>query len=94
MQRRQFLRSMIAAGGASLCRLPAALAGDQLVPSAPPDPEVRRVLAMFKCHFDAGFIDTQAHVIARYFNQYFPQAIATAERMRGTPHPYVWTNGS
>jgi hypothetical protein len=94
MQRRQFLRSMIAVGGASFCRVPAALALGQSVPPAPPDPEVRRVLAMFKCHFDAGFIDTQSHVIARYFEHYFPQAIAVAEQMRDTAHPYVWTTGS
>jgi hypothetical protein len=94
MQRRQFLRSMIAVGGASLYRRPSAFGAEQLVPKAPPEPAVRRVLAMFKCHFDAGFIDTQAHVIARYFDQYFPQAIAVAEQMRGTSHPYVWTTGS
>lgn len=94
MRRRQFLRSMIAVGGASLCRVPSALADDPLVAAAPPDPEVRRVLAMFKCHFDAGFIDTQANVIARYFDHYFPEAIATAEEMRGTAHSYVWTTGS
>ena len=45
--------------------------------------EVRRVLVMFKCHFDAGFIDTQANVVAKYFKQYFPQAIEVAKRMRG-----------
>ncbi len=37
---------------------------------------------MFKCHFDAGFIDTQAAVVRRYFTEFFPQAIRVAEQMR------------
>ncbi|HKR27834.1 MAG TPA: DUF5054 domain-containing protein [Acidobacteriaceae bacterium] len=96
MQRRQFIRSMLATGAASICRFPNAAAEQQpAAATAAPDPEVRRVLAMFKCHFDAGFIDTQAHVIARYFQQYFPEAIATAQHMRQTgDHRYVWTTGS
>ena len=51
---------------------------DQLAPPAPPDPSVQRVLAMFKCHFDAGFIDTQAAVVHKYFTVYFPRAIQIA----------------
>src|SRR5690242_21882416 len=95
MQRREFIRSMLAVGGASLCCAPRAFADQAPVPEAAPDPEVRRVLVMFKCHFDAGFIDTQAHVIARYFQQYFPEAIATAQQMRQAgDHRYVWTTGS
>ena len=95
MQRREFIRSMLAVGGASLCCAPRAFADQAPVPEAAPDPEVRRVLVMFKCHFDAGFIDTQAHVIARYFQQYFPEAIATAQQMRHAgDHRYVWTTGS
>ena len=96
MLRRQFIRSMLATGAASFCRLPKATAAQQPTePAVAPDPEVRRVLAMFKCHFDAGFIDTQAHVIARYFQQYFPEAIATAQQMRQAGnHRYVWTTGS
>jgi hypothetical protein len=35
---------------------------------------VQRVLVMFKCHFDVGFVDTQAAIIRKYFEQYFPQA--------------------
>ncbi|MGH9543587.1 MAG: DUF5054 domain-containing protein [Terriglobales bacterium] len=56
---------------------------------------MKRVLTMFKCHFDAGFIDTQAAVVHRYFTQYFPQAIRTADHMRQTgSYRYVWTTGS
>jgi len=94
MQRRHFLKSMMVAGGISLCPFPTLPASDQPVPTAPPDPDVRRVLVMFKCHFDAGFMDTQARVIARYFEDYFPQAVATAAQMRGTMCPYIWTTGS
>lgn len=93
MLRRQFIRSMLATGVASL-RIPDAFVAQQAA-AATPDPKVRRVLAMFKCHFDAGFIDTQAHVIARYFQQYFPEAIATAQQMREAGNRrYVWTTGS
>ena len=60
-----------------------------------PDSEIKRVLVMFKCHFDAGFIDTQANVVHRYFNEYFPRAIEIANDLRaGGNHSYVWTTGS
>jgi len=50
---------------------------------------------MFKCHFDAGFIDTQKAVVERYFTQYFPQAITIAEHSREAGKArYVWTTGS
>ncbi len=60
-----------------------------------PDLSVKRVLVMFKCHFDAGFIDTQYNVVHKYFNQYFPQAIeiARAANAQGKRR-YVWTTGS
>jgi hypothetical protein len=89
MQRREFLKSALAAGSLLLWDIHHAFA------FSTPDPQVRRVLAMFKCHFDAGFIDTQAHVVQRYFNEYFPHAIQIAEQMRQTGEPaYVWTTGS
>ncbi len=56
---------------------------------------VKRVLVMFKCHFDAGFIDTQYNVVHKYFNQYFPQAIEIARAANaGGKRRYVWTTGS
>ena len=95
MQRRDFIRSLAVVGGASLCGVRTVFAQNDPVPEQAPDPAVRRVLAMFKCHFDAGFIDTQAHVVARYFQEYFPQAIAVAQHMRDTgSQRYVWTTGS
>ena len=50
---------------------------------------------MFKCHFDLGFIDTQAGIMRKYFKDFFPQAIQIARQMRdaGTSR-YVWTTGS
>jgi hypothetical protein len=96
MRRRQFVRSSMFTLGSALLHKPIkALATERSAPSVAPDPAVRRVLAMFKCHFDAGFIDTQAHVVDRYFNQFFPQAIRTAEQMRQSgAQRYVWTTGS
>src|SRR3984893_11741670 len=60
-----------------------------------PDPSVKRVLVMFKCHLDVGFIDTQAAVIKKYFEQHFPQAIQIAKTLRESGEErYVWTTGS
>lgn len=56
---------------------------------------VKTVLVMFKCHFDLGFIDTQAGVMAKYFQKYFPEAMRIAKSMRDSgPDRYVWTTGS
>jgi len=96
MQRREFVKSSVfTLGGALAIRPLEALSLQTLAPPALPDPEVNRVLVMFKCHFDAGFIDTQARVVQRYFVEYFPQAIRTAQQMRQTSsNRYVWTTGS
>jgi len=96
MQRREFVKSSIVTLGSALLARPLeALSLQELAPAAPPNPAIHRVLVMFKCHFDAGFIDTQAHVVHRYFTEYFPKAISTAQQMRqaGSNH-YVWTTGS
>ena len=63
---------------------------------AQPDPAVKRVLVMFKCHFDAGFVDTQYNVVhKRYFEKFFPQAIEVARAANaGGKRRYVWTTGS
>jgi len=92
MRRREFLNaSSLALGNFVFFRplRPLALA-ESLSNSA-----IKRVLVVFKCHFDAGFIDTQTAVVERYFNQYFPQAIGIAEQCRqSAKERYVWTTGS
>jgi hypothetical protein len=66
-----------------------------LLPPTAVDPQVKRVLAVFKCHFDAGFVNTQAAVVNRYFNEFFPKAIQIANDMRQEGHErYIWTTGS
>jgi Domain of unknown function (DUF5054) len=86
MQRRNFVKSLL--GSAVLFKTPRLLA-------LPPDPSVKRVLVMFKCHFDAGFIDTQAAVVRKYFKEYFPRAIDLASELRQSGNErYVWTTGS
>ncbi len=50
---------------------------------------------IFKCHLDVGFVDTQAAIIHKYFSEYYPQAIRTAQELRATGDDgYVWTTGS
>lgn len=99
MRRRDFVKSLVAAGSlfAAAPRQIEALQVALLPPlkPEPADAQVKRVLVIFKCHFDAGFIDTQASVVAKYFNQYFPQAIQTAATMRQAGSDrYIWTTGS
>jgi len=93
MDRRQFVSHLAGAAGAlSLPGLPAASA--QTTP--PVDPTVKRVLVLFKCHLDVGFIDTQAAVIRKYFTTHYPRAIEIAEQFQQDPSGarYVWTTGS
>lgn len=80
MNRRQFLFST--AAGVAYAR-------------QAPDTAVKRVLVMFKCHLDVGFIDTQRAIIRKYFDVYFPQAIRLAADLRAKGEDrYVWTTGS
>ncbi|MGA3033949.1 MAG: DUF5054 domain-containing protein [Terracidiphilus sp.] len=93
MKRREFVKAMTAAGTGALLGPKFALgAGKQ----AEPDMRVKRVLVMFKCHFDAGFIDTQYNVVhRRYFDKFFPRAIEVARKANsGGKRRYVWTTGS
>jgi hypothetical protein len=93
MQRRDFVKTMSVMG-----------AGFMLQPHSPfvlhaeeakPDASIKRVLVMFKCHFDAGFIDTQYNVVHKYFTQYFPKAIEVARAANAEgKRRYVWTTGS
>ena len=93
MKRREFVKVMSAVGTGLL--LGSGSAFSLFAEGVKPDPSVKRVLVMFKCHFDAGFIDTQAHVVHRYFNEYFPHAIEIARTANeGGKRRYVWTTGS
>ena len=93
MRRREFVKRALAASGA-LTSKTVYLHG--LVPDQrPASPEVERVLVMFKCHLDVGFTDTQARVMRKYFDQYYPQALQVAAAMRQLGEDrYVWTTGS
>jgi len=86
MKRRELIKTL--AGSAAWTRL-----GAQTPPA--PDGEVKRVLVMFKCHLDVGFTDTQAGVMRKYFDVYYPAAIERAAAMRRAGGDrYVWTTGS
>lgn len=94
MKRRDFMKT-VSAVGAGMILNPGrsfALQAEQMQP----DPDVKRVLVMFKCHFDAGFIDTQYNVVhKRYFDKYFPEAIEIARAANAEgKRRYVWTTGS
>lgn len=80
MQRREFIKSIF--GSAILWNRMPGLPAQTTSTSNPSDPGVKRVLVMFKCHFDAGFIDTQAAVVHRYFKEFFPQAMDLADKLR------------
>ena len=57
--------------------------------------DVKRVLVMFKCHLDVGFTDTQAGVMRKYFDVYYPEAMKRANAMREAgADRYTWTTGS
>src|ERR1700678_4080735 len=94
MRRRNFVGNLLAAG-AFRAVTPGSATAYQSPESLVPDTAIKRVLVMFKCHLDVGFIDTQANVIRMYFERHFPQAIQTAATFRreGSDR-YIWTTGS
>jgi len=81
MKRRTFVGTLLAAG-AYRALAPGRALADLAPQPAVPDTEIKRVLVMFKCHFDAGFIDTQVNVVSWYVDRYFPKAIETAAALR------------
>jgi hypothetical protein len=93
MQRRDFVKCLSATGAYLLYRPGSSFS--LYAQDAAADPAVKRVLVMFKCHFDAGFIDTQVNVVHKYFTQYFPQAIKLTRAQNASgKRRYVWTTGS
>jgi Domain of unknown function (DUF5054) len=92
MKRRAIMKGLLASG-LSVCKLPAY--GLRELVAATPVPQVKRVLVVFKCHFDVGFTDTQARVLRKYFDEYYPGAMDLATTMRRSGDDrYVWTTGS
>jgi Domain of unknown function (DUF5054) len=93
MRRRNFVANLLAAGAARA--VTPGDAADQSPESLVPDSAIKRVLVMFKCHLDVGFIDTQANVVKMYFERHFPQAMQTAATLRREGNVrYIWTTGS
>jgi len=94
MQRRDFIQTVYGALG-TLMWAPLQLFAQTAAPAVSPEPAVKRVLAVFKCHLDVGFTNTQVSVVHRYFDQYFPKAIQTASQLRESgERRYVWTTGA
>ncbi|GAB4536181.1 MAG: hypothetical protein Kow0063_21320 [Anaerolineae bacterium] len=58
--------------------------------------EIEVVHVIFKTHLDVGFTDLGHRVVAKYFEEYIPQAcqVARVLRQRGGPERFVWTTGS
>ena len=55
----------------------------------------KRVFVVFKYRLDLGFIDTQANVIRKYFEVYYPNALKVTAEMRASGSDrYVWSTGS
>jgi Domain of unknown function (DUF5054) len=92
MNRRQFV-STLAVGGSLLQNRPAQ--AGSAAPDSAPDPDVKRLLVVFKCHLDVGFVDTQEAIIQKYFREFFPRAIRLGSTLRQSgPDHYTWTTGS
>jgi hypothetical protein len=70
MRRRDFIKSAL--GSALLWKHPSLFARQAASAAPPPDRNIKRVLVMFKCHFDAGFIDTQTKVVHPLLRRVFP----------------------
>ncbi|MEI7886415.1 MAG: DUF5054 domain-containing protein [Actinomycetes bacterium] len=62
----------------------------------PFNPEVSRVLLVFKTHLDVGFTDFARVVRQRYLEEFFPRAIAVAAALRNRDgiERFRWTTGS
>ncbi len=91
MKRRDFVAKLLTASGAATI----GSAFLRASPAAPVPADVNRVLVMFKCHLDVGYNDTQAEVVRKYFQEYFPRAMQVATTMRQSgADRYVWTTGS
>lgn len=95
MKRRDLLKlTALTAGAATLKATPSyAMLAPEL---ATPDPaQVKRVLIVSLCHLDVGFIATQAAIMRKYFDVYYPQAIQTGATLRAQgKERYTWTTAA
>lgn len=57
---------------------------------------ITKVYVVYKTHLDIGFTDLAQNVVRRYLEEYIPQAIETAQRVRAIcgPGTFVWTVGA
>ncbi|WP_263381549.1 DUF5054 domain-containing protein [Granulicella arctica] len=83
----------------SILKLSALVAGAAAVPGSllgePVQRPVKRVLVVFKCHLDVGFSLTQAQVMRKYFDEYYPAALERTAQLRAAGGDrYIWTTGS
>ena len=58
--------------------------------------ENSRVHLVFKTHLDVGFTDLAANVVKKYFTEYIPAALNTADALResGSGDRFIWTTGA
>ena len=57
---------------------------------------MKKIIVLFKSHFDLGFTDFATEVIRQYNEEHIPRAIAVGEEIRrlGRSEGFVWTTGS
>lgn len=58
--------------------------------------DIKRIHLLFKTHLDLGFTELARDVAARYFSDFIPRALDTAQALRrsGRPERFCWTMGS
>ncbi len=105
MRRRKFLEALLATGSTAWVANatpfdPAKLLQAPTACSIRAIPEIKRVLIVFVTTSTQLRSTTQANVVHRYFNEFFPKAIDTAEQLdrskgQGPDRAnYTWTTGS
>lgn len=95
MKRRDLLKlTALTAGAATLKATPSyAMLAPEL--TTPKPEQVKRVLIVSLCHLDVGFIATQAKVMRKYFDVYYPEAIKTGAALRAKGQDrYTWTTAA
>lgn len=58
--------------------------------------EIKKILVIYKTHLDIGFTNFSKNVVTTYMEQFIPNALKVAEKMRksGLKERFVWTTGS